>query len=381
MSHLRPHPSTRIPATVCGNRNHRLPATLSLEVDTGAGALESNAGDWDELLRRSSSNVPFLTSAWLLAWQETLGAGAALLVPKVYLAGRLVAIAAFEEADGELRFAAHGCFDYADLVIDDSLDPTDHVAALGLLLDGAAQAAERFRCFRLARMLEEQRTFQALEAGGQPFIASRIAQVGAPMMDMAVVDRQLSRKRLVQRERRFEKLGAVRCETLTSAPEALGRLDVLFDQHIRRWQETPTPSLFLDDARRQFYRAATRRMGAAGCLRLSTLLLDDTPAACHFGFAQAGTFTLYKPTFNLDLAKWSPGDVLLKRLMELARDEGLKTFDFTIGDEPYKMRFATRVRQVVSLHLGTSRLSALLRRTRSTARRATAALAKSIPGN
>jgi CelD/BcsL family acetyltransferase involved in cellulose biosynthesis len=48
----------------------------------------------------------------------------------------------------------------------------------------------------------------------------------------------------------------------------------------------------------------------------------------------------------VDLAKRSPGEVLLRQLILAAVDEGATTFDFGLGEEPFKARFANRVEQV-----------------------------------
>jgi CelD/BcsL family acetyltransferase involved in cellulose biosynthesis len=54
----------------------------------------------------------------------------------------------------------------------------------------------------------------------------------------------------------------------------------------------------------------------------------------------------YKPTFEVELARQSPGEVLLRQLLIAAHDEGAQTFDFGTGDEAFKHRFATRVNRV-----------------------------------
>ena len=38
-------------------------------------------------------------------------------------------------------------------------------------------------------------------------------------------------------------------------------------------------------------------------------------------------------------ARYSPGRLLLEHLLESSFEQGLREFDFTIGDEPYKSAF------------------------------------------
>jgi CelD/BcsL family acetyltransferase involved in cellulose biosynthesis len=60
----------------------------------------------------------------------------------------------------------------------------------------------------------------------------------------------------------------------------------------------------------------------------------------------AGSFLWYKPSFQISLARRSPGEVLLRQLLLTAYAEGAATFDFGIGDEPFKYRFASTVPHV-----------------------------------
>ena len=49
----------------------------------------------------------------------------------------------------------------------------------------------------------------------------------------------------------------------------------------------------------------------------------------------------YKPSFAIELAKRSPGEVLLRGLLLTALKEGASTFDLGLGAENFKERFAT----------------------------------------
>ncbi|HEU4419425.1 MAG TPA: GNAT family N-acetyltransferase, partial [Planctomycetota bacterium] len=79
-------------------------------------------------------------------------------------------------------------------------------------------------------------------------------------------------------------------------------------------------------------------------LHFVQLRCGDTTVAYHFGFRRDVRFTWYKPTIHVDYWDEGPGEVLLKRLMEEARDTGVVEFDFTRGDEAFKRRFANHDR-------------------------------------
>ena len=52
------------------------------------------------------------------------------------------------------------------------------------------------------------------------------------------------------------------------------------------------------------------------------------------------------PSFALELAPRSLGEILLSCLLLAAIDEGAHTFDFGLGCEPFKLRFATTANRV-----------------------------------
>jgi len=102
----------------------------------------------------------------------------------------------------------------------------------------------------------------------------------------------------------------------------------------------------------------------SGWLRFTVLQLDGKMIAAHLGWLYAGRFYWYKPTFKISLKKYSPGQVLLKRAIEQAIAENALEFDFLLGNEAYKNRFATKERELVWLEIDTSWLAATAKRVR-----------------
>jgi CelD/BcsL family acetyltransferase involved in cellulose biosynthesis len=86
-------------------------------------------------------------------------------------------------------------------------------------------------------------------------------------------------------------------------------------------------------------------------LRFSVLELDGHPIACHFGFECRESLILYKPTFDTNLSRLSPGDVLLDELLSYAGRCHLKEVDFTIGREPYKRHFTNNTSEIFTMVL------------------------------
>ena len=93
----------------------------------------------------------------------------------------------------------------------------------------------------------------------------------------------------------------------------------------------------LDDLLAEAF-AVVREAGVEGWLRFTRVDWQRRPIAFHFGFHFQRCFLWYKPTFAVDLARHSPGEVLLRQLLVAAIAERAHTFDFGLGDEAYDKR-------------------------------------------
>ncbi len=261
--------------------------------------------------------------------------------------GQLLGAAAFQVAQGVIEFAGKGPSDYSDFIIRESIDDAaarrNHrpVAATG---EGAKHLD--FAISNWADYNPKAKRRRAISEHAHGLHATAIGHVEAPFMDMRLVEDRLRKKSLRRHERGLARQGTVTTETLTTADEILPLLDAFFfDQHVARWKSAGVESLFTQAVNRDFYRAVTRHLSATGQLRFTVIRLDGAPIAAHFGFLQAGRFIWYKPSYEPTLSKLSPGEVLIKQLLELAKREGAREFDFTIGSEPFKFRFASGVRR------------------------------------
>jgi CelD/BcsL family acetyltransferase involved in cellulose biosynthesis len=150
----------------------------------------------------------------------------------------------------------------------------------------------------------------------------------------------LKKKSLRRHENGLKKAGTVDVRHYTRAEEIEPQLEDFFAQHVGRRTLTDTPSLFLDARYKQFYRLLTRRLALAGRVVFTTLSLDAHPVAFHYGLVSGQRFFWYMPTFSLQHARFSPGEVLLAYLFRFCRDNQMQELDFTVGDEMFKARFS-----------------------------------------
>lgn len=311
--------------------------------------------DWERLLERAGGGV-FQTLPWQLAWWEAFGAGRELCLLIALRDGQLVGAAplAIERGSrrgGCIRFIGSGnhASDYCDLIVDPA-----HPAAVDALLACACESAGPAGSFELSHLPAQSpnraRIQSFLKRRGY-WVRTTVEQLApARRLGDAEADRRAAGKQSLRRHlRRYLEAGELRYERAADVPDALGRLDEFFAQHVARWGGTPTPSQFLDPAQRDFFRALVARLMPRGWLRFDTVRFDGQPIAFHFGFEHRRRFTWYKPAFDIRQSARSPGEVLIKHLLDDAIARGLEEFDFTIGAEPFKLRFANLLRPILRI--------------------------------
>lgn len=303
---------------------------------------------WNSLVQQGATDAMFLTWQWQRAWWEAFGRGRLLLIA-IERQGQVVAIAPLFSDSGMVFFVGSGGSDYLDF-IGDIRDP----AVLDAILETARDHVQDFLGFRFYHVLESSPTGQRLKEAADrlgltcfdegKLAAPQLNLVAHPEVALAATKKQS----LVRHEAFFRREGRLDVRHLRDEGAILAQLDLFFSQHIARWEAMPHPSLFHDPLKRAFYERLTRRMADTGWLRFTRVEWNDRPIAFHFGFCYGGRFMWYKPSFAIDLARRSPGEVLLRQLLLAAIEEGAHTFDFGLGDEPFKRRFATH-----TAHVGT----------------------------
>lgn len=314
-----------------------------------------NGGLWDDLVSRSRARSVFLSSAWLRAAWQSEHPDQKVLAVAVTEGKTLVAGAVFVQKGALLQFLGSGSSDYLDIVVDRSLSEGEATECVLKIFSTAIEAHSQSNGLLLRGIPEQGYTPRRLLSLGGAFWVTEVRSTEAPAMDMAAARQMLRKKSLRRHEKALSRLGKLEVVKLSSAAEVLPRLPEFFDLHIRRWSRTLTPSLFLDSRQRALYVSLVRSLGENGWLRFTEVRVDDRLAAAHFGMHCDGRFTWYKPAFEPELARFSPGEVLLKSLIEQAEEERAQEFDFTVGGEPFKKRFATHIRTVKDYHITHSR--------------------------
>lgn len=318
--------------------------TIRIELSTDWKHIDED--DWHRLLARSPTRTIFQTPEYLKCWWSCFGRGQLLLV-RAYDDEGLRAIAPLFVDYGMVYFIGSGGSDYLDFISRDM--STDLLRAL---LNRARWDASDFVGFRFYHVPAGSPTGNALSACADQLglVCYDEGFMNAPALrysDWPVDEKPAAQKKsLVRHERALRKLGRVEIEHFDECESIEPHLPAFFDQHVTRWSQSNFPSLFLEDAQRDFYLSLCRHLCGRGLLSFTRVALDGQPVAFHFGFQFDGTFLWYKPTYDVRYAQQSPGEVLLRALLMRAESAHLSLFDFGLGDEAFKERFATETKRV-----------------------------------
>ena len=288
--------------------------------------------EWQRLWLEQGRGLVFQHHAWALAFVEAFCATRPWMVLAAYQDDRIAALLPIWQGSNEGTWTLIGSpnADYQHFLgspeaIVETLERLPSCGVKTLHLENMPEGPRIWQWLRDHQL--------GIEEDGQPAFCRRMA------LTEQTVRGVLKRGGMKDNERRLSKIGPLRLKVLKTPDDQLAMLETLFSQHQQRWDGTHTPSQFHDPRARDFYRRLCQSPTLVPLLHFSVLEAGEKNLACHFGFVATDTLLYYKPTHNPEFK--GGGRVLMGRLMEEALRMGLKEFDFTRGDEPYKAEIAT----------------------------------------
>lgn len=305
---------------------------------------------WNTLVEQCNGSV-FMTWHYQKVWWEVFGRGKLLIVVS-YENEQPIAIAPLFTDEGMIYFVGSGGSDYLHFIGDIG----DEHVLLQMLYTTIGKVPEfvgflfyhiptSFRMWEKFDVVSRKLGLLLIIEGEQ--VAPSMSIKSSPQIARVAVQK----KSLLRHEAWFKKNGNLEVQHCSSSKEILPWLERFFEQHQHRWAVTPYPSLFNNTIQCLFYKRLAEAADESGWLRFNVVLHNEVPVAFHFGFLYNNSFLWYKPSFDIRMAKHSPGELLLRQLLIYAIDNSVKTFDFGLGDEAFKQRFATHIHTVQNFGL------------------------------
>jgi CelD/BcsL family acetyltransferase involved in cellulose biosynthesis len=168
----------------------------------------------------------------------------------------------------------------------------------------------------------------ALANDGEAFLAGKLSKE--------------TRKKLRKKEARLSAMGPVGLITNETEEETRKILDTFFAEKIARFEEQAIDADFSNPATKAFFDRLSRPTASGKpWLEFYGLTLGTRIIATYAGAVYRGRFSAMVNSFDTDteIAKSSPGDLLLMKLLARQCERGLASFDLGIGEARYKATY------------------------------------------
>lgn len=313
--------------------------------------------EWNALLKDSSADCIFLTHQWQSSWWDAYRPGE-IWALAVREGAELVGLAPWfvrPEGNGRRVVRAIGCVDVTDYLEVIARRGKERAVFEALARDIATRGAD-YDDIRLCNAPEASLTVQMLPDvfREQGFAVEVTFQDVCPVINLpdsfeaflAGLDKK--NRHELRRKLRRAASDEVDWYLVTEGCDLNAELEKFLKLMAASSDEK---ALFLRERENEaFFRGVVPRIAEAGWLHLAFLTIDGEAAAAYLNFDYGNRIMVYNSGHNHSVhAHYSPGIILMARLIEHAIGQGRQELDFLRGDEPYKYDLGgkdTRVFQV-----------------------------------
>lgn len=125
--------------------------------------------------------------------------------------------------------------------------------------------------------------------------------------------------------------------TLTSHSD-LNRsaLEDFLSLEMKGWKGTNRSAIACSAQTLQFYRSVAAEAANRGYLKIYSLERNGTPISMHLGFQMQGRYYAPKVAYDEELGRYSPGQILVERVIKDLSSQGVSTYEFLGPSAPWK---------------------------------------------
>jgi CelD/BcsL family acetyltransferase involved in cellulose biosynthesis len=322
-------------------------AEITFDLHQDLGAAER---DWRKL-EAAGDATPFQTFDWLSAWHRHMGAPHGVK-PAIVVAKRgdeILFVLPLAVTSGgltrRLTFLGQDLCDYnAPLLAHDFTSATgNEFAALWRQIHQHIQATPALRhdTIAFAKMPErigaQANPLLCLDVRLNPSGAYETG-LGAEWEPFYTSKRSsATRRRDRTKLKRLGEMGEVRFVDPQADADIASTLDTLIAQKSKQFARMGVADLFARPGYVAFLRELAATPAERRLVHLSRLDVGATRAAANLGLIHRDCYYHVLASYDDgEVSRFGPGAAHLRELLQFAIRRGLRRFDFTIGDEPYK---------------------------------------------
>ena len=131
-------------------------------------------------------------------------------------------------------------------------------------------------------------------------------------------------------------------------------LEELYEVHIKRWADTPTPSPYSDSSERSFYKSCLLAWIKEGILVRFAIKSGSRRIAFVAALLENGYLVHHTTTFDRDYEKQSPGLIIINLIGRWMADHDMTKMEFGDGGEAYKYQFTKQELPLLTIFITNS---------------------------
>lgn len=141
-----------------------------------------------------------------------------------------------------------------------------------------------------------------------------------------------------RKQKRLEERGKLSFEVALTETEINLFLDTMVSQKSESYRILGVRNIFSQAGYLDFFQYLSNHHAGDSFVHLSALRLDDQIIATHWGLVYKKRFYHLLPSYSHnEYTRFSPGNILLRKLFEWCIQNDIEVYDFTVGDESYKL--------------------------------------------
>ena len=310
---------------------------MNIDIIDSLEGMEALRPEWLALWRACPAATPFQSPQWLIPWTRYLFGGGTILICAIREADLLIGFAPLFVWGTDSRtvsFLGAGISDYGDLLFAPGRE-AECVSAV-------------WQALMTRRDEWDVSDLQELRSGSGMLQGQCAEECSVcPVLELSTYPGSMDDKHRTDVRRARNKLAKMPDLRFSMADETSipADLNEFFRLHELRWGA-------LSDSLQRFHREAAAGFLATGNLKLALLRNGSVAMAAIYAFTSGKTIFCYLSGFDPDMAKLSPGAVLLGWVIENAVADGMQKVDFLRHSEGYKYLWGARNRINYALRTG-----------------------------
>ncbi len=319
------------------------------------------AGEWDRLLINSGEDNPFLLSKFLLTWWKYYSPALVLRIFTVFDEnGRLIGgLPLCGTKKGNLSYMGGWAANYTEFL---SSGKDGSVLLLWKAFFESLQVTRDWQSLRLKRYRKNKLNIDALK-----ILASErhnnllfdfhkngwgyLIKIPEDFSNYIGHIPKKLRYYVKRAEKELSKIGRV---SLSSVGDC-GQVSRIADDYVRFSQDSfrarGKKSVYENPRYRMFLKELINKFCSARYLDTNVLKLDDRIIAIHFGYSTGNNLNYVFTSFDMDFAEFSPGHLLIYKLIELGAKRRNEFLDFYSGWNLYKDKWCNLKDEIITIEI------------------------------